>query len=282
MDLSKRTELTWLGETVEVVMTVSSGLACPVFLTGALARVLWLVFGFDIDTGRRTEDVDFAVQCTDWETFEALARALYDRGLQRVGDSQHKFLHNNGTEIDLIPFGGVEQPDRTLAWPPEGDRVMNLMGFAEVAAETTLMLLPGEVEVPVICQHALALLKLLAWEDRRVRAVHKDAADLFILGRTYLDTRVPPVPPEEEAEVLERCDFETELAGAHLLGTDMAALGSEELMSAVRQILERETNKGRPLSLDYAIFREMRLYEIDLAVHFLSALAAGYTAEGGG
>ena len=56
----------------------------------------------------------------------------------------------NGTEIDLIPFGGVEMPDRTIAWPPNGNPVMNLIGFSEVADSTVGVVFPGDVTVPVV------------------------------------------------------------------------------------------------------------------------------------
>ena len=124
MDFSKNTSLITLAEAIASVQSAADALGCPIFLAGALARDLWLTFGFEIDSGRRTEDVDLAVQCSDWDTCDDLAEALAERGVERVQGTQHKFRHPNGREIDLIPFGGVEKIDRTVAWPPDGNPEM--------------------------------------------------------------------------------------------------------------------------------------------------------------
>jgi hypothetical protein len=36
----------------------------------------------------------------------------------------------------LVPFGGVELPNGTIAWPPEGDTVMRVLGFQVALASS--------------------------------------------------------------------------------------------------------------------------------------------------
>jgi len=200
MDLSAHTSLAGLAEAVAAVQAAASLIGCDMYVTGGLARDLWLEFGHEIDTGRKTEDVDFGIECADWQTFDRLARELEARQLRRDGRMQHRFTHPNGTDIDLIPFGGVEEPDRTIAWPPDGNPVMNLVGFAEVAKSTVHVVLPGKVTVRVVSLPALAVLKLLAWEDRRRGpARDKDAHDLVVIGKHYLGVREPRLSIEDEA-----------------------------------------------------------------------------------
>lgn len=276
MDLSRDTRLAGLARAIAPVHKAALELECPIFLAGAIARDLWLEFGFGIEPERRTEDIDIAVRCADWGSFERLADELRAQGLQQAGISPHRFRSEDGDEIDLIPFGGLESPDRTVAWPPDHDRVMNLLGFAEAAAATELVQLPGNLDVPVVSQHGLALLKLIAWEDRRRQAIHKDAQDLHVVGKTYLRTRVPAVTEEEQAELLESYGFEDSLAGASLLGSDMATLGSTQVREVVTAILRRESEPDGSL----AMARDIGTYDIADSLAFISAIHAGYASSG--
>jgi len=274
MDLSAHTSLAGIAEAVAAVQRGAAAAGCDIYVTGGLARDLWLELGHGIDTGRRTEDVDFAMECPDWQTFERLARELEARQLQRDRKVQHRFRHPNGIEIDVIPFGGVEEPDRTVAWPPDGNPVMSLVGFTEVATSTVEFKLPGGVTTSVVPLSALALLKLLAWEDRRGGAArHKDAHDLVVIAEHYLEVREPEVTFEDKAELLERHESEEKLASAELLGMDMAIFGSEAVREAVQHILDRETDPEGLL----ALARVVSAYEPVKGVRFIEVLRAGFS-----
>ena len=273
MDLSKHTSLAGLAEAIAAVQAAASLNGCDIYVTGGLARDLWLEFGHGIDTGRKTEDVDFGIECADWRTFDRLARELETQQLRRDERVQHRFRHPNGTEIDIIPFGGVEEPDRTIAWPPNGNPVMNLVGFVEVATSTVNFVLPSKVTTSVVTLPALAVLKLLAWEDRRDGpARDKDAHDLVVIAEHYLEVRKPRLSIEEEADLIERHEFEDGLASAELLGSDMAVFGSDAVRDAVRLILDREADPEGPLFLA----RIVSMYDPVAAVRFVRALRAGF------
>jgi len=275
MDLSRHTSLAGLAEAIKVVNEAASHVGSELYVTGGLARNLWLEFGHEIDSGRRTEDIDFAVECADWPTFENLSRELEARKFIRDDRIQHRFRHPNGTEIDVLPFGGVERPNRTLAWPPDGNPVMNLVGFAEVADSTALFELPSNVSVRVVTPSALAVLKLLAWEDRRSGpAGDKDAHDLIVIGENYLRIRENPLSTEHEAELLERNQFEGKLASAELLGSDMARFDSDAVRQAVVKILRREADPEGPL----ALARIVSSYNPVSGVPFFRAVLTGFTA----
>lgn len=61
-------------------MAEANALGIPVFMAGAMARDLILFHGHDIDTGRRTEDVDWAMMVNTWDEFEALKARLVSTG----------------------------------------------------------------------------------------------------------------------------------------------------------------------------------------------------------
>jgi len=279
MDLSAHTSLAGLAEAIAAVQAAAAAIGCDMYVTGGLARDLWLEFGHGIDTGRRTEDVDFGMECPDWQTFDRLSRELEARQLRRDGRVQHRFRHPNGTEIDVIPFGGVEEPERTIAWPPDGNPVMNLVGFTEVATSTVIFVIPGRVTVRVVPLPALAVLKLLAWEDRRGgTARDKDARDLVVIAKHYLEVREPRLAIEEKAELIERNEYEDKLASAELLGMDMAVFGSDAVREAVQHILDRETDPDGPLDLARIVSR----YDPVKEVGFVRALRAGFFRIRGG
>ncbi|MCB1036346.1 MAG: nucleotidyl transferase AbiEii/AbiGii toxin family protein [Acidobacteria bacterium] len=277
MDLSTHTSLVGIAEAIAPVLEVCAVLGSEIYVTGAMARDLCLSFAHGIDTGRRTFDVDFAIECSDWRTFERIGAELTLRGSVRDRRVQHRFRYSNGTEIDLIPFGGVERTDRTIAWPPDENPVMNLVGFQEVSASARLIELPGEVTVPVVSLAALGVLKLLAWEDRRqTSARNKDAQDLAVISRNYHRVRVPKLSIESEAELLERNGFEDEAASAELLGLDMARFGSRDVRDAVHRILERELHREGPLELA-SMFRP---HDPLFGLRVLFALRRGFGGAG--
>jgi predicted nucleotidyltransferase len=273
MDLSANTSLTGLAKAVATVQVATALSGSEVFITGAFARDLWLEFGHGLDTGRITQDVDFGITCASWQAFDRIAQELESQGLQRDPNRQHRFRHRNGTEIDLLPFGGIEGAGRTIAWPPNGNTVMNLVGFKEASRATVPFILPGGVTVQVVSLAALAVLKLLAWEDRRHGpARNKDAHDLVIIGTHYLEVREPRLSTQFEAELLERHEYEDRLASAELLGLDMSKLGSEAVRTAVNEILDREADPEGPLHLA----RIVNSYDPLTAIGFVGALRSGF------
>lgn len=148
------------------------------------------VFGLDVQ--RATHDVDFAVALADWPSFDALKRKLLDTGDFESADGRQHLLRykprefNNAYPLDLIPFGGVEHKSKEIAWPPDMDVVMNVTGYAEALKSALQVEVGNKLVVPVISIPGLAVLKLLAWNDRGLDN-NKDAKDLFFLLSCYAD-----------------------------------------------------------------------------------------------
>ncbi len=245
LDFSKKTELRWLAPLVSQVQAATQG--APWFLAGAMARDLLLQHGYGIPTGRETRDVDFAVMVETWEIFQAIRGRLVASGqLTEVEGVLHRLKHGGGIVVDLVPFGAIERKDRTIAWPPDRTTVMGVFGFREVLSATIVVSLPGGVEAPVVSVAGLALLKLAAWVDRRDTQPGKDAHDLALVLRHYLDAGATERLYSDAAQLLDEDDFDYETAGAWLLGRDMAKLLSTEGWKRIAGLLEEEANpKGR-------------------------------------
>jgi predicted nucleotidyltransferase len=248
MDFSGTPELAFLADLAAAVRRNAPEV--PFYLAGATARDLLLLHGYGIDVGRQTRDVDLALAVEDWKHFEVLRAGLLtsDR-FEPLGEAAHRLRFNGWLEVDLIPFGAIENPDRTIAWPPDGDFVMNVFGFREAYDSTLVVRLPHGEEIRIVSLPALAILKLKAWEERRHTSAGKDAYDLALVIRNYLAAGNHERLYGEASHLLEEPGFDFEQAGAWLLGYDMAALLPQESRHRVVELLQQETDLNHHLRL---------------------------------
>lgn len=186
LDLADKPGLRWLAGVVADFREAAPSV--DLLLVGAVARDVLLSYAHDIALARATHDADLAFAIPDWTAFDTLRRRLLESGrFEPLAGAVHKLQHRSGIRIDLIPFGGVERSDGSIAWPPEYAEVMGVLGFAEARASAIEVGLPDNQILHVVALPMLALLKVFAWADRRVREPRKDAADLFAILTNYLD-----------------------------------------------------------------------------------------------
>lgn len=91
----------------------------PCFLVGAGARVLGFDERWGIPGARATLDWDFAVRVASWEEWRALRERILAMPGQpfRSNLAQHRFDHEAGRQLDLVPFGGLEGTAGEIVWP---------------------------------------------------------------------------------------------------------------------------------------------------------------------
>jgi predicted nucleotidyltransferase len=208
------------------------------FLAGATAREIMLRHVFGRPPGRRTLDVDLGIAVRDWDHFTRLKTGLIDqarfelhaRMVQRLIYPSHPSVI-----VDLIPFGGIEGADRTIAWPPDEDIIMRVTGFSDGLASAVPVRLEENLVIPVVSLPVLLVLKLFAWDDRRYEK--KDAPDIYTLLREYGDAGNEDRLYGEEVGLLEAEGYDVELAGARLLARDSARMVSTDTKERARKIL---------------------------------------------
>jgi len=138
---------------------------------------------------------------------------------------------------------------------PEGDAAMNVLGYREASATAIELVLPGTSDLRCVSLPMLALLKLIAWEDRHLRAPRKDAADFFLIVENYLEGDNAERLYCEAAHLLDADDFDYEPAGAWLAGHDAAKAlihaGSRgsKTVEAIDAVLRTETDSQGKLRL---------------------------------
>ena len=211
------------------------------FLAGATAREIMLRHVFGRPPGRRTLDVDLGIAVRDWDHFKLLKISLVEQGgFQSHARMIQRITYPSKTDVivDLIPFGGVETADRTIAWPPEEDIVMRVTGFSDGLESAVPVRLDQNLIIPVVSLPILLVLKLFAWKDRKHEM--RDAPDIYTLLRQYGDAGNEDRLFGEDMNVLEAEGYDFELAGARLIAHDAALVVSADTQKRLREILESD------------------------------------------
>lgn len=219
-------------------------LGFPVFLVGAMARIILLENIFGLRAGRATTDVDFAFALDNWEQFRTLKISLVaNSNFEESGHAAHRLLvrlpgMEHQFKVDLIPFGRIETSPNTIAWPPDMSVMMNVAGYSDaLVAAVTVEVSPG-INIAVASLPGIAILKLFAWADRG-QETPKDAMDLVSLLRSYHEAGNESRIYEEESALaaLEIAGYDIELTGAWLLGNDAAAMVSAQTSKDLTELL---------------------------------------------
>lgn len=212
------------------------------FVAGAAARDLMLVNAFGLRPGRATRDIDLGIAVENWDQFQTLKHRLIGSGqFEAAPEDTHRLFWKAPrraavTPIDIIPFGGVASENKTIAWPPRRDVVMNVAGFEEALQSSAQIRIENDLVVRVASIPGLAVLKLIAWQDRRSEN-NKDAADLHRLLVNHADAGNLDRIYDEELPLLEAAGYDLELAGAQLLGRDAARICEQETRRQISAVL---------------------------------------------
>jgi len=238
---------------------IARELKVPYFLAGAMARDIVLTHVFGIETGLATSDVDFGVTVGSWQQFSSIKDKLMKTGKFTPDKNiEHRIYYkpqgdNTEYPVDIIPFGDIESPPRSLAWPPDGSVIMNVIGYEEVLATATLVKIADDLTVPITSLPGLAVLKLFAWQDRHAGTT-KDARDLAMLFRHYHAAGNHERIYAEEMPVMEAVNYDLDLASPRLLGKDVRRLVSTATLEQLHALLNNAKMTDRLITHMSAVF----------------------------
>jgi predicted nucleotidyltransferase len=170
--------------------------------------------------------------------------------------------------VDLLPFGGIENSDGVIAWPPGSDILMTVAGFGEASQSAVHVQVDTDMIIPTASLPAQAVLKLMAWLDRG-RRTDKDADDFLLLISNYHSAGNEDRLYGEEVQLLAESGYDLETAGAMLLGKDVAHLCSAETAARLTALFSSEKHHQRLLD---QMIRHVLLSEEDIG----AARVAGY------
>ena len=232
------------ADTVALYISVSdtaNRLGIPFVVVGASARDLVLHYGHSARVQRATADVDFGIQVPDWSAFESLKDSLLDKGFNKTR-TQHRLKSPGDVPVDIVPFGQVEDDESNVAWPPDGDWTMNVLGFQEVCDNAELVRIEDDppVDIPVASPKGMAILKLIAWADRPFHMRGKDAKDLLYLLTNY--EKIPAINNRlhKNQDLMQSYPWDIELASGYQLGMDAESIAEDRTRHAIVSVFNGE------------------------------------------
>lgn len=242
IDLTGKLSYTMFLPAFEQVGKAVSLHGISALVIGATARDLVMHFGHGATVRRATNDIDFGVQVASWEEFQFLKQHLVSGGWRAHPHIQHRLTTLEGVPVDLIPFGGgVMSEAGEIFWPPTEEIVMSVLGFQE-AMDCALRVRVSTsplIDVSVASPSGFALLKLISWSERPSDVRRKDAKDLEYLMSQY--EAIPAVTDRLYGEAIDTLDhyrFDLKIAGAWLLGSDVAMIAKGEAGRYLLSLLE--------------------------------------------
>jgi predicted nucleotidyltransferase len=91
-----------VSDLLEIIRITAGALEIPFFVVGAFARDLILHHSHGVSTGRATEDIDLAVEVSDWKDYETLKSDLL-LTKDFLDDAQRqRLLFRNSLPVDII------------------------------------------------------------------------------------------------------------------------------------------------------------------------------------
>lgn len=152
---------------------------------------------------------------------------------------------------------------------------MNVLGFKEALDHADLIRISDdpELDIRVATPAGIALLKIIAWNDRAIDIRPKDARDLIYICQTY--ESLPDVQDRiYSGSELEQYGYDQTLTASHVLGSDVAALSSVASKNLLGRLLndEMENDMGQ-LLLESCLHPEL---EFSRHEALLQAFRQGY------
>ena len=266
-------------EALACIKNVADQLDIPFFLVGAKARDLFFSLLFDIPTGRATFDIDLGVKMNSWDEAAKLVEGITATPyFTHVHKIQSRFRHTNGTLIDIVPFGPLENPSGKVQWPSE-DAVMTTIGFEEAYkySQTVRLSITPPLDVNICTPPAMVMLKLIAWNEKYPER-SKDAQDIEFILKQYIDAGNDSRLHGEDSDLLEE-GFDYENASARILGRDITKIATDETLSMLLKILERETSSKSDFRLITDMLKNSGLFKdrFEPARNLLLQLKLGIT-----
>lgn len=175
-----------IAEILEAVQKVFATFDIDFYVVGAVARDLQFAANSGLASIRKTNDVDLAIMVADENQFYDIKNALLATGLFTADKSETiRLFYKHATEIDLLPFGTIENSANEIKLHKPRLFVMDVPGFLEVLPFAKKFIVESGLKLKVCSLEGLVLLKLFANSDRADRT--KDISDIEHILRVYFE-----------------------------------------------------------------------------------------------
>lgn len=213
------------------------------YLVGAVARDVWMMGIHKMPATRTTGDIDFAILVNDKGVYKALkAYLVKQENFQPVHDNAFVLLWKDKTQVDLLPFGAIENEDGSVTVEGTGFTTVHVPGFNEVYEEGLPVVVLEEAHAFKFCTLPdIVILKLVAWDDRpeNRRDDIKDIGDILQHFFEMHDNEIW----ESHSDLFDDEDADLKHIAARVMGREMHKIArrNDKLYKRVASILETNT-----------------------------------------
>jgi predicted nucleotidyltransferase len=264
---------------LEVPRTVS-GVArarnVPFMVFGAFARELHFYHRYGIPCPRRTNDVDFGLQLADWDAYRLFRDGMKEKDFDSENpDHPEKLVHGkSGQEIDLLPFGEIEEEGKQIKWPSDNSP-WSVLGFEEAFEHAWTFRLEKD-DIRVVSLPMLVVLKIVAVMDRETVRHKKDGTDIAFILEHYLDAgNRHRLLEDPDRDLMAACDNDLDAATAQLLGRDMNRAMRPNTRTGIRAYLRRQVESRGRCHLVHGLMESSRFATFPVARACLHHLLTG-------
>jgi len=243
------------------------------YVIGATARDI-IMHLHNEKSGRATHDLDIAIAVDNWDRYKEIEEGILSLdGFTKDSHQQQRFLYLEKFELDLVPFGEVMKQDDKIFWPPDESVAMSVLGFSEVATTTHTVDIDKETSIQIASLAGIFLLKLVAWSERNIET-NKDADDMGFIISNYLSINQDRVL-SDHLDLYEDENFDTNTAGARLIGRDLKEiLSNEESKNKIDTILKQELERKEESRLINQIIETNRAFKYNETFTCISYMSA--------
>ncbi len=209
------------------------------YLAGAVSRNVWMSGINNISPRRATRDIDFAVFINDKGIYEAIKEYfISEEDFEEYKGNAFVLLWKDGTQLDLLPFGNIEDENRRVTVEGTGYTSVNVDGFREVYDEGLPEIELRDVNPFKVCTlPGIIVLKLIAWDDRpEVRRDDiKDISDIINHFFSMNDNLIW----EEHNDLFKDEDPDLQLISARVIGRLIKKIAgrNDRLKERIQRIL---------------------------------------------
>ncbi len=212
------------------------------YLIGAVARDIWMSGINKIFPRRTTGDIDFAVLINDKGLYEKLKDYLIKvEGFQATKENAFVLLKNS-TEVDLLPFGAIEDENNRITVQGTGYTTIDVPGFRELYdINLPILELNDSHKFKFSTLPGIVLLKLLAWDDRPEHR-RDDIKDISDILNHFFDMYDHEIWTNHN-DLFENDDNSLSLIAAQVMGREISKIAkpNKKLFARINTILEVNT-----------------------------------------
>lgn len=224
----------------EQLITACEELDINFFVVGAFARDLLLEHIYNQKAGIATRDIDLAIRIDSWKRYNELIEYLKKKYQFKEGRVSHEFISSNGTFTDIVPFGKIEK-NRSISFPPNFSRIMNMVGFEEIYNSSIEIIIDKSIVIKIASIEGIVILKLIAWKDRQPASIsQKHVRDIYLILSNYFDIKVSEFA-QEFSDIFDAKDYNFMSGGARALGRRIGQISKKSinLVNNLNSIFEK-------------------------------------------